>query len=506
MLKTLRTGQRWLTAIFIVGVGGVFVLFLGLRGPMRGGGGAGTIVRVGPHEFGIREFERARAAREAAVQAQLGDSYDPKAMRDTLDNLAARELVDRALLALAAENLGLTVSKREIERFVLAEPGFRDEGGNFDPAAFERYTDYEYGSQRAFLEDQRLRLLAMKMLRVLTGQPEVSEGEARTAVRRDLEQVRIAFVALDAKARSEDVAIAPEAVQKALETRGDEIEALYQELSDRYNRPERVRARHILRTVASDASEAEVERARSEIEQARKRIQGGESFADVATEVSQDPGSKSRGGDLGYIARGQMVPPFEKAAFALAPGEMSGIVRTDYGFHLIRVEDHQDAVSRPLDEVREEVAEELLRREAVNQEAHQTAETLSRAIRSGKSLEEAARSAKVDIQRSGWISRTAGSFVPGLGAAPDLLAVAFALPASESSPRVFAVGDKLALLQVLEHKAPTEKEVEPRVEDERDKLLVAKRNTRANAWIESERQRLVESGELSVNLERVRVN
>jgi len=505
MLRILRGGQRWLTAIFIVGIGGVFVLFLGLQGPMTGGGSS-TIVRVGPHEFGIREFERARRSREAAIQEELGASYDPKALRDTIDNLAARELVDRALLALAAEELGLTVSKREVERFVLSDPSFRDEGGRFDREAFERYTEYEYGSQHAFLEDQRLRLLALKMLRVLTGQPAVSEGEARAAVRRELEEIRIAFVALDARKRSEDVVIAPEAVQGALEEREDEIEALYAELSDRYDRPERVRARHILLSVPSDASEDEVARVRGEMEAALERIRAGEDFAAVAGEVSEDPGSKSRGGDLGFFGRGQMVPAFEEVAFALEPGELSDIVRTDYGFHLIRTEERQEAVHRPLAEVREEVAEELLRREAVNEAAHETAGLLAAAVREGRSLEQAAREAELDLQRSGWIARKAGGFVPGLGSAPELLSVAFALGPAESSPRVFEVGEQLALVQLLERREPAREEVAPRVDDKREELLVAKRNTRASAWIDARRQDLVESGDLQVNLEPVRFN
>src|SRR2546425_6440427 len=191
MLRILRTGQRWLTAILIAGIGTVFVVFLGLQGPSRFTS-SDRIVKVGPLEFGLPEFERVRERREAQFRAELGDRYDSRKMRETLDNLAARELVESGLLALAAGELGLHVTTREIERLVLSDPGFRDEQGRFDRSRFEKYAQYVYGSQKAFMADRRLALLSMKMFSLLQSQPEVSEGEALDVARRDLEEVQIA--------------------------------------------------------------------------------------------------------------------------------------------------------------------------------------------------------------------------------------------------------------------------------------------------------------------------
>ena len=129
------------------------------------------------------------------------------------------------------------------------------------------------------------------MLALLQSQPEVSEGEAREAARRGLEEVQIAFTAID-PSLGEPPQIAPEAVSAAIASRSEEIAKLYQEKGDQYNRPERVHARHILRTVGPDAPAAEVERVRGEIEAAAKRIEDGEAFEQVAAEVSQDPGSQ----------------------------------------------------------------------------------------------------------------------------------------------------------------------------------------------------------------------
>src|SRR5262249_24908493 len=154
-----------------------------------------------------------------------------------------------------------------------------------------------------------------------------------------------------------------------------------------------------------------------EVEAAAKRIAGGEAFEKVAAELSQDPGSKARGGDLGFFARGQMVKPFEDAAFALSPGQVSEPVKTDFGFHLIQVEERQVALTRPLESVREEIATELLRGEALRARARERADQLAAAVRGGQALEAAAREQQINLGRSDWLARGKG-FVPGLGSSP----------------------------------------------------------------------------------------
>jgi peptidyl-prolyl cis-trans isomerase D len=501
MLRILRSGKRWLTAILIAGIGTVFVVFLGLQGPSDFTR-TQQIVKVGPLEFGVAEFERVRERREQAIQEQLGDRYDPRAMRDTLDNLAARELVEGALLALAAGDFGLHVTTQEIERLVLADPGFRNAEGKFDRMQFEEFTQYIYGSQKAFMADRRLALLSMKMLSVLQSQPEVSEGEARDAARRDLEEVQIAFAALDA-GEGDPPEIAADAIAAAIAGRGEEIAALYQEKGEEYNRPERVRARHILRTVPTGASEAEVARVRGEIEAAAERIAKGEAFEQVAAELSEDPGSKIRGGDLGFFARGQMVKGFEDAAFALTPGQTSPPVKTEFGWHLIKLEERQDALTRPLEAVRDEIAKELLVREALRDRARGRAEKLAETVRGGQTVEAAAKQQEVAVRRTGWLTRRNG-FVPGLGTSPEILAAAFVLAPGTSSPRIFEAGDGFALIQVLERKEPTPDQIDAIAEQKREELLAAKREARIGAWIEARRAALVESGELVINLEPIR--
>lgn len=499
MLDTLRRGQRWLTGLFVLMVGGVFVLFIGIGQPLQGRH-TNTIVQVGRYQYDRNDFERIRERREEQIQQSVGDGYDARAMRDSLDQLAVQTLIDRGLLSLEAETLGLTVAKQEIERTVRSAGIFRGEGGRFDREAFEKYAEYEYGNQRNFIEEQRQGLLATKLLRLLASQARVSEAEANGAARRQLESVQLAIVALDATRPPEGLEISEEQVQALLAAREGEAKALYEERLESYDVPEQVRARHILLRVQPGAPAEASEARRKEAEALHARLAAGEDFAKLASELSEDPGSKESGGDLGFFKRGQMVKPFEDAAFALQPGELAPVVRTDFGFHVLRVEERKAAQLRTFDEVKGELAREILGREKARELAQGIADRLAEAVRGGQSLEAAAREANLTLKRTGRLQRRPDGFVPGLGAAQDLLALAFTLPAGASSPQMFEVEGKLALIQVIERHEPTAEEIAAASHTQRTQLLEVKRRSLSDAWLAERRNELAAEGQLSVNM------
>lgn len=500
MLRFLRRGQRWLTAVIVVGVGAVFAVFIGVGAPLQMGRGS-AVVGVGPHQFGISEFERERRQREEQYRQALGDQFDAKALAETLDLMTAQVLTSRALMALEAERLGLTVATPEIERAL--RPGFAGEDGRVDREAFQNWVQWEFGSEKAFVRDQRLEMLARKAVRIADGQSHVSSGAARDAVLRRLEAVRIAFPVFDASQPPAGTEIEADQLGVFLETRDAEARELYDDRKDRYDVPEQVRARHILIRVAPDASPEAVAEAEQTARTALERVRAGEDFAQVAAETSDDAGSKADGGDLGFFRRGQMVKAFEDAAFALAPGELGEPVRSDFGFHVIRVEEKRAAQLRAYEEVREELAREILGREIGRAAARVGAETLAEAVRGGKSVEEAAREAGLTLERSGWLRRRPDGYVPGLGTAPDLLAVAFTLEPGQSSDRIFEAGEKLALVQVLERREPTADEVDPVVEAERRSLEQRKLDAQIESWLGTRRAELLDSDELFVDLEAI---
>jgi peptidyl-prolyl cis-trans isomerase D len=503
VLDIIRRGQRWVTALFVVGVGGAMIFFIGLGGPLQGGD-PNAVVRVGPHEFTYVEFQRELANREQQYQEALGDGFDPEAMRDQLTQMAARGLVDRALLAMGAEDLGMAVSRQEVERSVLSWGAFRDEGGRFDREAFKDWADYEYGSQRNFMQDQRMRMLAVKMARLLFTNARVSEAELRGAVERRLQQVKLAFVVLEPGDRLlGETQVDDAAVEALLGSRELDVRALYDERSDRYDVPERVHARHILLSLSPDADEATVEEARVRAQGLVEQLRGGADFAELAAEHSEDPGSRDKGGDLGFFERGRMVPQFEEAAFALEPGTVSDPVKSDFGFHVIRVEQHDEARVQNYESVREELARDLLITEASQEANRVLAEELAEAVREGQSLEDAARAKRLTLERTDWIRRRPDGYVPGLGAAQDLLAAAFMMETGQSSDHVFEVDDRLALVEVLEAQQPSDEDVTAQMDSERERLIEEKRGTQTEAWIDTYRADLAASGEIMVNLDLV---
>lgn len=119
----------------------------------------------------------------------------------------------------------------------------------------------------------------------------------------------------------------------------DEIQSYYDSHPDEFIQGELVKAQHILIRIGKDASPEEQTKAMEQITEIQERLQQGESFMELAEEFSQDPGSKEKGGDLGYFGKGHMVPEFEDAAFSTAVGQVSSPVKTQYGFHLIKVND-----------------------------------------------------------------------------------------------------------------------------------------------------------------------
>ncbi len=501
MLRYLRRGQRWVMGVLVLGLGTVFAVFIGVGAPLRAGRG-NAVVGVGPYQFGIAEFERERAQREEQYRQALGESFDARAMAEGLDALTAQVLANRALLALEAERLGLAVATPEIEGAV--RPAFAGQDGSVDRAAFRDWVEYEYGSEKAFVRDQRMEMLARKLIRIADGQSHVSDDEAREAVRRRLESVRIAFPVLDASKRPEGLSIEAERVTEFLATRDADARKLYDERKDVYDVPEQVRARHVLIQVAKDAPPEAVAAAEAKARQAHERLRAGEAFEKVAAEMSDDAGSKAKGGDLGFFRRGQMVKPFEDPAFSLRPGELGEPVRSDFGFHVMRVEERRDAQLRSYEEVREELAREILGRDAARGAARAQAEALALAVRGGKSVEDAAREAGLTLERSGWLRRRPDGYVPGLGAAQDLLAVAFTLEPGRSSDRIFEVGEKLALVQVLERREPAASEVDPVVEAERLSLEQRKLDAQIESWIGARRAQLAESDQIFVDLDSVR--
>jgi len=308
-------------------------------------------------------------------------------------------------------------------------------------------------------------------------------------------------VALDTTHPPDGFQASPDQVKELLGKDEARVRAAYQQHSERYHVPEQVHARHILFKLAKDAPPEQVEAVQKKAEATRQQLAGGADFATLARELSDDPGSKERGGDLGFFQRGQMVPPFEQAAFSLEPGKLSEPVRTDFGFHILRVEERHPAQDRTYDQVREELARQLLAEDAGRVEARKNADELLEGIRKGRTLEDVAREMKLSIQRPGPLTHRPDGFVPTLGLAPEIQAAVFAAPPDEKSlPRVFELGNRLVLVEILERKEPSEEEISKELPGEIEQLTQDKRQRLQSAWIEARRKMLRDEGQFQIDL------
>src|SRR5262249_48106276 len=191
-----------------------------------------------------------------------------------------------------------------------------------------------------------------------------------------------------------------------------DIERTYNNNIEQYSTPEQVRASHILlKTEGKDDAAV-----KAKAEQLLKEVKGGADFAELAKKNSEDESSAKNGGDLDYFGRGRMVPEFDQAAFAMQPGQISDLVKTQYGYHIIKVVDKKAATTRPLAEVRQQIADQLAYERAQAQAAD-LAQSIEKDIRRPADLDRVARARGLPVQESGFFARDES--ILGLGASPE---------------------------------------------------------------------------------------
>jgi len=158
-------------------------------------------------------------------------------------------------------------------------------------------------------------------------------------------------------------AIIDKEVRDKIQVTEDEIKKFYDSNPQYFNQPPQVRASHILVQVPKDADDKVKAEKKVIIDKARERVVNGEDFAKVASEVSEDPGSKGQGGDLGFFGHGQMVKPFEESAFGLKSNEVSEVVTTPFGYHVIKQTESRPASTAALDQEKEKIEKFLTQKE-----------------------------------------------------------------------------------------------------------------------------------------------
>lgn len=472
MLDVLRANKNSvLTWVILVAIAVVFVVSFGpgTRGfTDRNVQAASYAAKVDGRTITAAEYEQHYAQLFRLYQQRAGQAFTPELAEQLgLRSMAMNQLVERELVLEDAARQGLRVSDDEVSRAVNEMPGFRNATGEFDFDLYKKVTSNSYGSPAQF--EQRLRedLTYQRMLGLVRQTVKVPEDDVRDAWlaeadKASLTVVRFPFAAFRSEAK------VSEAEVKAFRARNEaRVEQFYRDNASRYHQPKRVHARHILVKVDEKAGPEAEKAGREKIEVLAKRVAGGEDFAKVAAEASDDPGSRSRGGDLGFFGPGTMAKPFEEAAFPLQPGQVSPPVRTRFGWHLIKVEEVQAAKDQPLEQVREAIARELLEEDAAKALALKRAEGALAAARGGRSLSalfppagQAGTRAPAKGGGPAIASEETGSFtpsgdfVPRAGAVPGLAADVARAEAGQLLPTVYQSSEAAVVAQVKERTRP----------------------------------------------------
>jgi len=248
-----------------------------------------------------------------------------------------------------------------------------------------------------------------------------------------------------------------------------DLESYYDQHREEYRVPEQVNVRHILIKSPLPGPDNKVDQKAVDAAQAKaqdvlKQVKVGGNFADLAKKYSEDPGSAKNGGSLGWIGKGRTVPEFEKVAFSLPKGATSDLVKSSYGFHIIHVDDKQDAHVKTLDEVQSQI-EPLIKQQKAAQAAQHEAEQLVSDARSN-SLEKAAAAKGLQVITTDFVSRN--NLLPGIGSDPQFMTAAFGQN-QNAPPDEVQLHQGFAIYQVTAVKppsTPTFEEIRSRVEQE----------------------------------------
>jgi peptidyl-prolyl cis-trans isomerase D len=411
MLRFLRkySGSTGVKALYAV----LALLFVIWGVGAVGGQRVDVVARVHGETITRHEVERATAALQRRYEAMFKGKMALPANLD-LRSRALDELIDDALLRHEAQRLGLGVTEGELDAAIMAMPELQ-ENGHFNRDILERALAGM--RDRGEFEDQvRRGIVAERLQASVTDGVQVSDGEIEERYRLDHEQVNLDFVRISATDLAKTITLTDDDLQKHLADHPDryrvperlrahyvaypvasftsQVQVADQDVTDYYNlhrndrftEPEQVRARHIL--ISAPAGDEARAAARKKAEGLLAKVKAGADFAELATKNSEDSGSASKGGDLGLFGRGKMVQPFEAAAFALEAGQLSDIVESPFGFHIIKVEEHRKGGPKPLEDVRDEITTALKKTAAVDL-ARAQAEADRAKVVGGKTLAEA---------------------------------------------------------------------------------------------------------------------
>jgi peptidyl-prolyl cis-trans isomerase D len=425
-----KLGYRIFLGIVVLVLGGSMLLYLVPQTPGTGEAATDTVAKVGDQSVTLGE-----------VRQQLTQIEQRNQVPKQLESLYARQILNQLVfekeMEYEAKRLGITVSDQErADRIKQYVPGAFVNGTfvGMDRYAAEVQARFQL-TVPVFEELIRQGLLEEKFRKRVTDGISVGPNELQDEFRFKNEKIKLNYALvkpedLAAKINPTDAEIKAEyeknksryqvpekrvvryglldtaQMRRNIQVSDDQLKVQYQNNIQQYQVPNRVRAEHIL-FMTVGKTDAEVDEIKKTAEDVLKQAEKGAKFEDLAKKYSEDPGSKEKGGDLGWITHGQTVPEFEKTAFGLDKGQISDLVKTQYGFHIIKVLEKETARTKTFDEVKDSLRAPMILQQA-DQQAADAADQLAKAIRQSNkvSLDDLAKQYQLAVSQTRPISAT----------------------------------------------------------------------------------------------------
>ncbi|HEY0161166.1 MAG TPA: peptidyl-prolyl cis-trans isomerase [Edaphobacter sp.] len=462
--------------------------------------------------FGLDSSTVTMAEVNQLAARQLQQQRLPEFLLPYMSQRAGQILIQRQILKHEADRLKLQVSdadlRRELEKGPFAQYLFPN-GKYIGDDAYMNFVQNFFQVSRSDFESQVKSDMELQRLQsLITGGVSVSDNAVRTAYKLQGTKVKFDYAVISADDLRKSINPSDADLEKFFkdnqaryataipETRkiqyasfdaskipggkpqisDAEVQAYYNQHQAQYQVKEQVRVRHILISVPAGADSKTDAAAKAKAEDLLKQIKGGANFADLATKNSDDPGSKTAGGELGWLDRGRTVPEFDKAAFTLNAGQTSDLIKTQFGYHILQVEEKKTAHLRPLAEVKAEIVP-LLEQQRTGA-ALQTYGSQLAADAKKNGLDKAAAARGLQVETTDYVGKD--GVISGLADGSALLTQAFTV-VKGADPAAVSTGDGFAVFQVTDIKpahAPAFADYKPHIlEDYREQQVPLLLNT-----------------------------
>jgi peptidyl-prolyl cis-trans isomerase D len=512
-----------LSGLLLLICGAMVIAFVpGIGSDSYGSPGKGIVAKVNGEDVTaqeVREAARNMAQQQAAQYGQNASMLIPFLIQQDTQR-AADQLIDREALITEAQRMGFKASPQEVKDELQhgRYAAYFFPNGNFIGEAEYQQTLAQHNLTVATFEDSVAKeIMIGKLQALIAGSASVSDAAIRQQFKKENTKVKFDYAvikeddikkglhptetelkafydshqksfanSIPEKRKIKYVVLDTSKLKDSVHVTNDDLQAYYNQHRDQYRTPEQAKVSHILIKTPLPGPDGKVDEkgvadAQKRAEDVLKQLQNGAKFEDLAKKYSEDPGSAKEGGSLGWIGKGRTVPEFEKVAFSLPVGQTSGLVKSSYGFHIIRVEARQDAHMKTLDEVKSEI-EPLVKEQKAQELAQKQADDIVQAAKT-QGLDAAASAKGDSVVTSDFFARR--DVLPGVGPAPQLMDAVFTAQ-DKSPPQTAATSQGFAVFQLLAVKppsTPTFDEVRTKVEDEF-------KNERASVLLQQKTQEL----------------